>query len=86
MSYVIPMTVGFSSSDNDQSYSIQVHVDMMNDRVHFLDDPIDGIDYDDLREEILLQIRPKIHEAPKMPDGIGERVKKISSGRKKDSE
>lgn len=80
------MTVGFSSSETDESYSIQVHVDMMNDGVHFLDDPIDGIDYDDLREEILLQIRPKIHEAPKIPDGIEERVRKMSSSKKKDSE
>ena len=56
VSFVIPMTVGFSSNENDESYSIQVHVDMMNGEIYFLDDKIDGIDYEDLKEEIFLEI------------------------------
>ena len=82
VSFVIPMTVGFSSHETDETYSIQVHVDMMNGDVYFLDDKIDGIDYEDLKEEIFLKVRPKLLEQPTIPEGIEERVKKISLNKK----
>lgn len=77
------MTVGFSSNETDESYSIQVHVDMMNGEIYFLDDKIDGVDYEDLKEEIFLKVRPRLIEQPSIPDGIEDRVKRISSTSKK---
>lgn len=82
VSFVIPMTVGFSSNETEENYSIQVHVDMMNGEVYFLDDKIDGIDYEDLKEEIFLKVRPRLIQQPTIPEGIEDRVKKISSSKK----
>lgn len=77
-SIVMPVTIDFICSKHQTNYQVQTHVDLMNDRVFFLGDKIEGIDYDDLEQEILLKVRPNLYESPRMPEGIEEKMKKAT--------
>lgn len=73
----MPVTIDFVVEETGQTHRIQTHVDMMNDRVFFLSSRIDGIDYEDLEQEILMKVRPNLYESPRMPEGMEDKVKKM---------
>jgi hypothetical protein len=52
---------------------------MTNDKVYFIGDVIEGIDYEDLEQEVLFKLRPELLEAPVMPDELKEKIAKNRS-------
>jgi uncharacterized lipoprotein YbaY len=76
---IIPMMIDFNKIESGDSYKIHANVDMTNDRVYFIGDEIEGIDYEDLEQEVLFNLRPVLLEAPAMPDDLKEKIAKNRS-------
>lgn len=79
---LVPMTIRFRKTDEQDFETISVGVDYAQERVFFNGEKIPGIDYDDLEQEILAHLRPEAPAAPNIPEmsSIMERIAKVRSG------
>lgn len=76
---VIKMIVTFNDV-NEVFYEIHVGVDYFNERVFFEGDPIEGVDYQDLEQEILVYLRPPVIEKPRLNPEMMRRISDVKSG------
>ena len=83
---VLPTTIEFLNKETGQELIVHAHVDIKNDKVYFLGNTVDGIDYYDLEQEVLLSMRPTLMATPIMPEGLGEKVKKLNERRMKNEQ
>lgn len=76
------MVVSFSPSkgENEDPVLVNVKVDYFNNRVFFDDKSMDGVDYEDLEQEILCYLRPSIVEKPELPPEIMQRISDARNG------
>lgn len=79
---LVPMTVRFRKLDSEESefVTVSVGVNYAQDQVVFNSERIEGVDYDDLEQEILAYLRPGTPSTPNIPADIMERVAKVRSG------
>jgi len=78
---VMNMIIDFNQTDGKLFKTIHVGVDYRNERVFFEGDPIEGIDYADLEQEILAYLRPQMASSPKIPPEILQRIADAKSGK-----
>ncbi len=76
---IISMMINFNEIESGDNHTIHANVDMTNDKVYFIGDVIEGIDYEDLEQEVLFKLRPELLEAPVMPDELKEKIAKNRS-------
>jgi len=79
---LVPMMVKFRKSDSEDGefITISVGVNYAQDQIVFNGSQMDGIDYDDLEQEILSYLRPGVPVTPNIPADIMDRVSKVRSG------
>ena len=83
---LMPMFVQYRKRFNDfndedeLSATISVGVNYAQDKIVFNGERIDGVDYDDLEQEILAYLRPGIPLAPNISPEIMDRIAKVRSG------
>lgn len=79
---VMKMIVTFNKIEDGNLDPIIVHVgvDYFNDRVFFEGEPIPGVDYHDLEQEILVYLRPPMIEQPKLNPEMMQRISNVKSG------
>jgi hypothetical protein len=79
---VMKMIVTFNKIEDGISEPTLIHVgvDYFNDRVFFEGDPIPGVDYQDLEQEILVHLRPPMIEQPKLNSEMMQRISDVKAG------
>jgi hypothetical protein len=79
---LIKMIVTFNKINDEISEPIMIHVgvDYFNERVFFEGDLIEGVDYQDLEQEILVYLRPPVIEKPRLNPEIMQRISDVKSG------
>jgi hypothetical protein len=78
---VLSMVVGYKKTNDGLSSqeTVYVGVDLANDKVYF-DNKVDGIDYDDLEQEILINLKPPFLEKPEIPKDMLIKMDQYRSG------
>jgi hypothetical protein len=78
---VLSMVVAYKKTNDNLSSpeTVYVGVDLANDKVYF-DNKVEGIDYDDLEQEILVALKPPFLEKPEMPKDVLNKMDQYRSG------
>lgn len=75
---IFPMTFSFSKEDSQESISLNVDVDYLNNKVYFRDkSQHPELDYIKLEEEILNKLIPEEFDLPSIPEEIMEKTRKV---------
>jgi len=79
---VMKMIVTFNKIEDGISEPMIIHVgvDYFNDRIFFEGEPISGIDYQDLEQEILVHLRPPMIEQPKLNPEMMQKISDVKAG------
>ena len=82
---VMKMIVTFNKIEDEsgEPITVPVLVDYFNNRIFYEGDPkqLDGIDLEDLQEEILAFLRPPLLEQPEIPPELLQRIADVRSGK-----
>ena len=79
---VMKMIISFKEADSTETPKvIHVGVDYRNERVFFEGNPLEGVDYGDLEQEILAYLRPQMVEPPKISPEMLQRIADIRAGK-----
>lgn len=71
------MVFSFKAEDSNDVLVVQAGVDSFNEKVYFLGDLIEGIDYEELEKTIIDYIRPPDINVPKIPDVVKQKIDEI---------
>lgn len=61
--------------------TIHAAVDVANEKVYFVGDKQDDVDYEDLEAEIINFLQPTLSEAPQLPADIFTKIEEMRQGR-----
>lgn len=79
---IMPMVIYVRKQDSEEMEPIimSIGVNYSQDKIIFNGELLDGIDYEDLEQEILAYLRPATVETPVISKDIMDRVRKVRSG------
>jgi hypothetical protein len=78
---IVNMVFTVKKLDNGEFISIHAAVDVFNDQVYFVGDKIEGVDYDELKQDILVYLQPVVNDAPAIPPEILNKITQVQQGR-----
>lgn len=76
------MSFSFTDSESLESYMVSAAVDFFNQKVHFLGEAIEGVDYASLEEDILSYLAPDRVDVPAMPDNMLRQIREAREGKR----
>ena len=81
-SVVVSMVFSINKVDapNDP-ITVHAAVDVANEKVYFVGEQLEDIDYKDLEAEIINFLQPTLSEAPQLPADIFTRIEEMRRGR-----
>ena len=74
---VLNMMFSFKPEDSNDVFVVHAAVDSFNEKVFFIGDPIDGIDYEELEKTIIDYIRPPEIVVPEIPSVVQQKISEI---------
>lgn len=78
---IVNMVFTVKKLDSGEFVTIHAAVDVFNEEVYFIGDKDQGLDYDDIKQEILLYLQPVVHDAPVLPPEILDKITQVQQGR-----
>lgn len=78
---IVNMVFTVKKLDTGDFVTIHAAVDVFNEQVYFVGENVEGIDYDDLKREILVYLQPVVHDAPSIPPEILDKITQVQQGR-----
>ena len=76
-STVLNMVFSFKPEDSNDTLVVHAGVDSFNEKVYFVGEPIDGIDYEELEKVIIDYIRPPEINVPEIPSVVQQKIGEI---------